>query len=540
MKIFVSQSLSKVGNIEYNFQKILYYYNKAKNSGADLCIFPELMLSGYTCEDLFLKKSFIKKIQHYINKLVEYTSDTALGITTPYPQEGKLYNSLIIAKNKSIIGITSKKQLPNYGIFDEKRYFSESIPKIIQINGYKIGFPICEDLWSEEIVVNLAKQGANFIIAPNASPYEKDKSLQRYSIVEQLFYKINIPIIYLNLFAVEDGIIFDGGSFIYNGSLKNICGIFKEDAALLQYNKSTLKNIHDTITNQKFCYEEEIYSALVTGLRNYLADNSFSTVVLGLSGGVDSALVASIATDAIGKANVQLVMMPYKYTSDLSISDAKATAQMLGINLKIINIEKIISAFLSTIENLNNISYQNLQARVRGNILMSIANNANALLLTTGNKSELLCGYATLYGDMAGGFNPIKDIYKSQIFDLARYRNATTPSLIKILNHQHPVMPESVISKAPSAELAPMQKDSDSIPEYSVLDSILYHYVEEDLGLDEILKIGYESETVKKIVNLVNKYEYKRKQSAPGIKISMRNLEKERRYPITNGYKEYK
>lgn len=528
MKILVCQISPKVGDLEGNYASILRHYKNSINLNADICFFPELAICGYLAEDLFTQDSFLEDIQRNVDKLVAITEHTCLVLPIPILESDcLLYNGVIAAKHGKIIGKTYKRELPNYGIFDEKRYFNKGTPTIITINGQKIGVPICEDIWFDKVCTDLTAKGAKLFLVPNASPYEKEKMQKRLDLVKQRFNETQVPIIYCNQVLGHDGIIFDGRSFCYDGELKIIGKAFKPDQQLVEMvgNKFQCSQTYDS----NLSVYDEIFHAMVLGLRDYVQDNCFEKVLLGLSGGIDSALVALIAKEALGSENVTAYMLPSQFTSDESIEDARELANNLGIDLKSINIEEVFQSFLTTLSKdklieENSITFQNLQSRIRGTILMAKANENNSLLITTGNKSEYATGYATIYGDMNGGFNPIKDIYKTELYALVRH-----------INKKMNIIPKRIITKAPSAELAPGQKDSDSLPEYPILDKILEDYIENCSSLPELSK-KYTPELALRIVKLVKNTEFKRKQSAPGVKISKRNFEKDRRFPITNFY----
>lgn len=535
MKIFAVQAKPLTGDLAHNFGQINKYYDQALEQQLDICFFPELITTGYFAEDLFLKISFIKEVEDRIQALIPKIRETALLLSTPTMIDGQLYNGVLAIQNGQIIGRTLKKHLPNYRLFDEKRYFSSGEPELIKINGVNIGVPICEDIWFSDVCLKLKSMGAEFLLVPNGSPYEKGKFDVRLSMVTQRFEEVNIPIIYLNQVLGQDGIIFDGRSFAFDGQMKYLFETFEEEAKVMEISGGVITQ-DKGIDHVKLPYEDEIYGAMVFGLREYLDHNNMHSIVIGLSGGIDSALVAAIAVDAIGAENVRVVMLPSRYTSSESYEDAEAIAEMLNINYEIIKIDDIVKATKDSIGQISDLAYENLQARTRGLILMAISNSNGSLLITTGNKSENATGYATLYGDMCGAFNPVKDLYKSELFKIAKFRNSHVPKSIKVKHQSYPIMPERVITKPPSAELRDNQKDSDSLPEYELLDSILSLYIEQDLGVNEIISLGFDEVTVKKVVKLVKISEFKRRQSAPGVKLSSRNLERDRRYPITNGY----
>lgn len=527
MKIFVCQIKPEIGNLEKNYLQILRGYEEALIQNCDLCLFPELAISGYMSEDLFLNTQYISDITDYTIKLIDSTKDCALVLPTVINKEGKVFNGTIVAENKKIIGTTFKHNLPNYGIFDEKRYFSSGKPVVIDVKGLKIGIPICEDIWDKKVCRTLKNQGAQLFLVPNGSPYDKFKIKHRINLVEERFKETSIPMIYCNQVVSQDGIVFDGTSFCYDGKMQIIGKSFCQDYNVIEFSAGKFKchTDYDLIHNS----DEEILGAIIFATREYVLNNGFTKVILGLSGGIDSALVAYIAARALGKENVIAYMLPFQYTSKESIDDALELSSNLGIRLHTIPIDGTYNAFDSALEQHlnskdNSITFQNLQSRIRGTILMALANENHSLLLTTGNKSEYAVGYATIYGDMNGAFNPIKDIYKTEIYDLA-----------KKINLDNNIIPERIISRFPSAELAPNQKDSDTLPNYDILDQILVKHIELNESKTELYK-KFAVETVNKVLTLVKNAEFKRRQSAPGVKISTKNFEKDRRYPITNFY----
>ena len=527
MKIFVGQIKSVAGDTKGNLARIKATYQKAINKSCDICLLPELVTSGYLAEDLFFNQDFIDEINDITNKLIAESKKCALILPTIIKDKENLYNGVIVAQNGKIIGQTHKTILPNNSVFDEKRYFTIGTPKLININGKKIGIPICEDIWHKEVCADLKSQGAEIFLVPNASPFEINKFSRRLEQIKKRYEETNIPFVFCNQAHSQDGIVFDGNSFCYDGELSIICNKFCEDNSVILYkhNKFIAKNQYQNSSNVL----EDIYEAMKFGLKSYVEDNGFKKVMLGLSGGIDSALVATICMDALGAENVGAYMLPSNFTSESSINDAKELADFLRINLTELSITKILQVYINELNYQQNkkaedLTYQNLQARIRGTILMAESNKTGALLITTGNKSEYATGYATIYGDMNGAFNPIKDIYKTQIFELAKYRNSISK-----------VIPENIINKPPSAELATNQKDSDSLPDYHLLDKILYSYIELNLTRKKLYTL-FDQTVVNKVIRMVQTSEFKRKQSAPGIKISTKNFEKDRRFPITNLY----
>lgn len=533
MKIYLAQDTPKIGDLEYNYQLIYKHYNKSIELGCDACILPELFLCGYIPSDLLLKQSFIDKITKYIEKLSNISSNTVLLLPTPYVIDKKLYNAVLALQNSEIIGMSLKQNLPNYGIFDEKRYFSSGISSIISINDVKVGVVICEDLWSPNVINQMKNDGAEMIVSTNASPFEIGKVSKRLEIIKSRWEESRLPILYCNQVLGLDGVIYDGSSFAYDGQIKFAMKPFQAGFTTIDFDGNQFSS------SEVYSYTEidMVYGAIVLGVREYFKSTGFNSCVIGLSGGIDSALVAAIASDALGSENVLTVMMPSKFTSKSSFDDA---AEFLKRSPKIlsrtISIEGMLDASVNAISELSQTAYENLQARIRGNILMSISNTENRLLLTTGNKSEIATGYCTLYGDMCGAFNPIKDLYKTKVIDICNWRNKNLPLSIDVFNGLLDVIPETIISKDPTAELRDNQKDSDALPSYDVLDKILYMYIECDLNEDDIIKVGFEANVVKKVINLVNISEYKRWQSAPGVKVTNQSFIKDRRYPISISY----
>lgn len=536
LRIAVGQISPRVGALEENFQQIKYLYEKYSSQGsnkADILILPELATCGYLAQDLLLKRSFIEDIFSQVERLAPIITDVALLLSTPWLyRNGRIYNTILALQNREIIGYTFKKELPNYGIFDEKRYFASGEPEIIEINGFKIGIPICEDIWRPEVCRQLKIQKADLFIVPNGSPFERGKHAKRIAKVKDRFNDTKIPLIYCNQVLGHDGIIFDGKSFCYDGTLKQIAPAFKTHDTIVELQDN--KFITTDFSEEASSSQADIYEAMKLGLKDYVLQNGFKKVILGISGGIDSAIVACICADSLGAENVTGYMLPSRFSSAESKQDAIALADNLGIKIEEISISATVEQMVADIYQMPDnkkfnwqdadLTIQNLQSRLRGCILMAKSNSDNALLITTGNKSEYATGYATLYGDMNGAFNPIKDIYKTEIYDLAVYRNSIKCDI-----------PANIIEKEPSAELSPNQKDSDNLPEYQLLDQILYAYIEDNLSYSKLIK-KFPQETVDRVVKLVNIAEYKRNQSAPGVKISSREFGRDRRYPITNHY----
>ncbi|MEK6733606.1 MAG: NAD+ synthase [Pseudomonadota bacterium] len=526
LNITIVQANFIVGDIKNNVDKIISIYQQITQTTnkiiPDLIVFSELAITGYPAEDLYLQPYFQEIAFLELERLKTAITKTAIIVGNIAPTNSKPVNKAYLIKDSKIIDIASKYHLPNYGVFDEQRYFTPEIyNQVFQLKGHNVGVLICEDMWFLSRVDSLIKQGAKLVIVINASPFNIEKDKKRKALAKNICQKYEIDFIYANQIGGQDELVFDGGSFAFNSKAEQIANLsyFKEEIANIKWNES----------NRRFnslSQTEAIYQALTLGLKDYVHKNKFKKVLLGLSGGIDSALTAAIAVDALGPDNVVAIMLPSKYTSKESLIDAEKLAQTLNIELKNIPIEEITNSIRKTLSNSidleqGSITDQNIQARTRGLLLMSLSNQLGFLLLSTGNKSENAVGYSTLYGDMCGGFNPLKDIYKTQVFELAKYRK----------------LPKEIIEKAPSAELCYDQKDQDSLPEYILLDKILFHLIEENLSKKEIIAKGYDSVIVEKISYLLKRAEYKRRQSAPGPIISTRSLNLERRYPITNSYK---
>lgn len=533
-KIALAQYSPVIGHIQHNAQQMLQQAQQAQQQGADIVLFPELALIGYPAEDLLLRPSLATRIQQGLATLQQAKDILIVAGYVHVDESGQRYNSAMLMKNGEILGIYHKQNLPNYGVFDEKRYFDVGHQHLIfEHAGHKFGILICEDIWVEKNTQQLVKLGVDTILVLNASPYEAGKPQQRQELIQKLAAKYKVRIAYVNQVGGQDDLIFDGASTVINldGQVAAQAKLTEQQLLLVDYDIEAKAYIPqekpktlDTIP--------EIYQLLVMSVRDYVNHSGFRGVVLGLSGGIDSALTLAIAVDALGADRVQAVMMPYKYTANISVEDAAAQAQRLGITFGIAEINPIVSGYLKTLypffgNGAADTTEENLQARSRGTLLMALSNKFGNLVLSTGNKSELAVGYCTLYGDMVGGFAPLKDVYKTIVFELAKYRNSI---------EETPVIPERVIVRPPSAELRPDQTDQDSLPPYDVLDAILYMYIEEDLSQDSIISKGFDAETVKRVIGLVDRNEYKRRQGTIGPRISSRAFGRERRYPIVNGW----
>lgn len=524
LSLTLAQLNPVVGDIAGNAAKILDVW---KNSSADLVVFAEMVICGYPPEDLVLKPGFIDTVHQHIEQLCKDSEGfgAAALISCPWRIDGNVYNAVHVIQGGKIVHTQTKHHLPNYGVFDEYRVFkSGPLPAPFEFNGQKLGILICEDMWYPNVAVHLKDAGAELFIIPNGSPFEVTKDETRVDIARKRIQETGLPIVYVNQVGGQDELVFDGASFVMgtDGDILFQAPEFEEGVYNITLDGSTVSSEAST---ENLSGAEELYGALKLGLRDYIGKNGFPGLVLGLSGGIDSALAATIAVDALGPERVQCVMMPSPYTSQDSLDDAKAVADNLGCDYEIIPIEQAMNAFEGTIDNLNGIAHENMQSRVRGLILMSLSNMSGKMVLSNGNKSEMAVGYATLYGDMCGGYNVIKDLYKMQVYALAEWRNT-----------QGTVIPERILTKAPTAELKDNQTDQDSLPPYEILDGILECLIEEDLSVADIVKRGFEKETVLQVWKLLDRAEYKRRQSAPGVKITSRNFGRDRRYPITNHY----
>ena len=526
IRIQIAQFNPIVGDIKLNAQKMLDLSIEANNAGAHLIIFPELALTGYPPEDLLFRDGFINQVKDEITNFCNLApSDISILFGAPNKTDDFLFNSAYLIQNNRIINIYNKQELPNYGVFDEKRYFSSGDDSFVfECQNTKIGVLICEDQWVEGPISNLCQSNIDIVVSLNASPFQLNKQSERINICKNYALKFDITFIYVNMVGGQDEVVFDGNSFIVNnqGDVSLQLPAFKE---------LSVSHIDTTFTPSLVSNESLIYSAIVLATKDYIQKNTFGGALIGLSGGIDSALTLAIAVDAIGAENVHAIMMPYQFTSDMSLTDSELQAETQGVEFSSIDIHSMVDSFnLSLSDQFRNTSRdtteENIQSRVRGTLLMALSNKSHKLVLATGNKSEMAVGYATLYGDMCGGFAPLKDISKTMVYKLAKYRNTLSD-----------VIPERVITRPPSAELAPDQVDQDSLPSYDILDDILMRFVEQKQSVNEIIENGHNSEDVIKITSLILRNEYKRRQSAPGPKISSNAFGKERRYPMTSKFK---
>lgn len=524
-----------VGDVPGNAAKIIDYANRARDElQADLVVFPELSVCGYPPEDLLFHSGLRKNVENAIASIRESVRGIAILIGFPEYEDDHIYNTAAVFLDGKLQCHYRKQKLPNYSVFDEERYFTAGKkPAVFALNGIRIGLNICEDVWRPEPLRASRSAGAECIIAINGSPFETGSQAHREKEVRARVAEIEVPVVYLNMVGGQDELVFDGGSFVLDaaGDVVFRAPLFEEglhkvvltaDGAGITATSSGVVEFLST--------EESVYKALVTGTHDYVGKHGFPGVVIGLSGGIDSALVLAIACDALGAESVRVVMMPFRYTSNMSQEDAQKQAAAMGVRYDVIPIAAMYDATLAQLETVfvgreEGVTEENIQARCRGLLLMAISNKTGRMLLTTGNKSEMAVGYATLYGDMAGGFAPIKDCSKSLVYRLARYRNTLGECI-----------PERVITREPSAELRADQKDSDSLPDYGVLDPILEAFIEEDLSVDEIAARGFDRDTVIRVLEMVKRNEYKRRQAPPGIRISGRAFGRDWRYPITSGY----
>ncbi len=536
-----------VGDLSANAELARTAREAAHSQSADLVVFSELFVAGYPPEDLVLRPAFVAACMETVRSLAKITEDggPALIVGTPWGENGKVYNAVALLAGGKVEALRYKVDLPNYSVFDEKRNFAAgAMPGPVNFKGVRLGIPICEDIWTEAVTECLAENGAELFIVPNGSPFTLKKRAQRENVAVARVVETGLPLLYVNQVGGQDELVFDGASFALNqgGKLAAQLTAWETSIAMTEWRREPegwacvsgpLASVEEG--------HEAAYLACVTGLRDYVEKNRFPGVVLGLSGGVDSALCAAMAVDALGPARVHCLMMPYRFTSNASLSDAAACAQALRSRYDIVPIHPAVEGFDAMLQPLfkgleSGLAEENLQSRIRGTTLMAVSNKFGGMVVTTGNKSEVSAGYATLYGDMNGGFNPVKDLYKTQVYALSRYRNEARPK--GCLGPEGVVIPENIITKAPTAELRENQTDQDSLPPYDELDDILEGLVDREEPLSEIVKRGHAPETVKKVERLLYLSEYKRRQSAPGVKITERNFGRDRRYPIVNRFRE--
>jgi NAD+ synthase (glutamine-hydrolysing) len=527
-RVAIAQVNPTVGDLEGNADKVIDYIKKAREKGASIVVFPELVITGYPPKDLVLKPSFVKKNLEELERISKEARGIAAVVGFVDEKEGSIYNAAALLADGEIIGIQHKSHLPNYDVFDEQRYFKEAEEcHIFTFGDTKLGINICEDIWVDHgPPEEQAKKGARLLINISASPFHAGKFQVREELLSRRAKEAGVPVIYCNLVGGQDDLVFDGGSYVFSGKGELIAqaGRFQEDLLVSDLKTPLPPKKRDVI--------EDIHRALCLGLSDYVRKNGFRKVVIGLSGGIDSSLVATLAAEALGPENVLGVSMPSPYTSDGSIEDARDLADNLGIAFKIIPIFGILDAYLGSLREQfkglkPDVTEENIQARIRGNILMALSNKFGSLVLSPGNKSETAVGYTTLYGDMSGGLAVISDVPKTTVYKLARY-----------INKDREVIPERVLEKEPTAELKPGQKDTDSLPPYEVLDPILHAYIEDNKSTEEIINMGFDAALVRDIVHRVDHNEYKRQQAAPGIRITPKAFGPGRRMPITNRWRE--
>ncbi len=529
LKLAMAQLNWVVGDIEGNCERMLSIV-KAQEE-ADLVIFSELALCGYSPEDLLFRPDFQQRCETQLTRLEQASKKIAIVVGHPWWQNGKIYNALSFFYKGELQARYFKQQLPNYGVFDEKRYFQQGNERcVVPFKGYHLGLLICEDIWINEPIDALKQAGADLVLSINASPYNREKPHVRTQLIKEHCQRTHLPVIYLNQIGGQDELVFDGCSKVFDerGTITHRLAAFDEQTAIVEFDELNIIPMADPAP--ELSPLAQVYQALVLATRDYVTKNGFKGAILGLSGGIDSGLTVAIAADALGKESVQAVMMPFRYTSEMSIHDAKEQADLLGVEFDTVSIEPMFDAFMAQLAPIfkgtaADTTEENLQARCRAVILMAMSNKRRRLVLTTSNKSESAVGYSTLYGDMAGGFDVLKDVPKTLVFELSKYRNTLSPAI-----------PQRVIDRPPSAELAPGQTDQDNLPPYDILDAILEGYVEQDKSVSDLVAAGFDEATVRKVIKLVDINEYKRRQAPVGPRITSRNFGKDRRYPITSGF----
>ena len=552
LRVALAQINPTVGDLAANAALIIESAKAAKDGGAHIVVFPEMVLTGYPVEDLALRPSFQDGSKKALAALATQLDSEIVSIVGYLDQvDGKPQNMVAVISGGEVKARYAKCHLPNYGVFDEYRNFKAgSSTLVVRIHGVDVGIAICEDLWIDGgITAQLAARNPGLVLVPNGSPFERNKDDVRLALVTKRAREAKAPLVYVNMTGGQDDLVFDGDSIVVDhaGAVIARAPQFEDGVMLVDIDVEVGTSKPDVVISEipvviekalipgiahRLGDEEEIWNAIVVGLRDYVSKNGFTSVLVGLSGGIDSALVTALAIDALGSDRVHAVAMPSKYSSEHSIADAKDMAERTSIGFRVVEIQSMVDAFRKEVE-LTGLAEENLQARVRGTTLMGISNQEGHLVLATGNKSELACGYSTLYGDAVGGYAPIKDIYKVDVWALSQWRNQAA-----IAAGQTPPIPENSITKAPSAELRPDQKDSDSLPEYEILDKVLIAYVDEDMGHDELIAAGFDKDLVKRVIAMVDKAEYKRRQYPPGTKVSKRAFGKDRRLPMTSKWRE--
>lgn len=534
LRVVLAQLNMLVGDIEGNTCKVIECAQKARSEyRANIIVFPELTLCGYPPEDLLLRESMMLRIEKALEQLAAAGGGIDMALGLPAMGDKGLENQAVVIRDGNIICRHAKRYLPNYQVFDEKRYFVPGTGySVFECLGVKIGLTVCEDIWFPDPAADVAAAGARFILNLNASPFHLYQHDYRLDVVSQRVRETGLPVVYVNQAGGQDELVFDGSSFVMNPdtSLAMTAVSHEESLSLAEFDTGSGQFVRGAFHDNK-TLEARVYDTLVTGVRDYVNKNGFKGVVLGLSGGIDSALVLAIAVDALGCDRVDAVMMPFRYTSPISLEDAETEARTLGVNYRILPIEPVFNSFMETLKEefkgkARDTTEENLQSRCRGVLLMAISNKKGYLVLTTGNKSEMAAGYTTLYGDMAGGFDVLKDVPKTLVYRLSRYRNSLSPTI-----------PQRVIDRPPSAELAPNQIDEDNLPPYDDLDKILELYIEQDRSAEYITEQGFDRDTVYQVLRLVDVNEYKRRQAPVGVRITPRGFGRDRRYPITSGWK---
>ncbi|MFU9002807.1 NAD+ synthase [Proteus sp. TSJ240517] len=529
LKLTMAQLNWVVGDIEGNCERMLSTVKAQEDT--DLVMFSELALCGYSPEDLLFRPDFQQRCETQLTRLEQASKKTAIVVGHPWWQNGKIYNALSFFYKGELQARYFKQQLPNYGVFDEKRYFQQGNERcVVPFKGYHLGLLICEDIWINEPIDALKQAGADLVLSINASPYNREKPHVRTQLIKEHCQRTHLPVIYLNQIGGQDELVFDGCSKVFDerGTITHRLAAFDEQTTIVEFDELNIIPMADPAP--ELSPLAQVYQALVLATRDYVIKNGFKGAILGLSGGIDSGLTVAIAADALGKESVQAVMMPFRYTSEMSIHDAKEQADLLGVEFDTVSIEPMFDAFMAQLapmfkDTAADTTEENLQARCRAVILMAMSNKRRRLVLTTSNKSESAVGYSTLYGDMAGGFDVLKDVPKTLVFELSKYRNTLSPAI-----------PQRVIDRPPSAELAPGQTDQDNLPPYDILDAILEGYVEQDKSVFDLVAAGFDEATVRKVIKLVDINEYKRRQAPVGPRITSRNFGKDRRYPITSGF----
>lgn len=537
LKIILAQLNYCVGDIEGNSKKIIENIELAKSEyHADCIVFTELALIGYPPEDLIFRAKINERIKKCVRRIQDVTKNIIVVIGTPWIDQNEIYNAALVLRDEQIVARYYKKILPNYSVFDEERYFSSGTETcLFEIDGVNFGLTICEDVWDSEPVKQCKQSGADLVISINASPFHEHKQNERIQVVTQQVIDNHLPVFYVNQVGGQDELVFDGGSFVVDNQQKLIAeaAICEEELLLIEYVSGLKKFSANNMLAKNHNENDAVYRVLQLGLKDYVNKNGFKGGLIGLSGGIDSALALTLAVDALGADHVHAVMMPTQFTSDMSLEDAQLLANNLGVKYSVIEIESIMNSFKDALEEMfqgtkRDTTEENIQARIRGTLLMAISNKFGYMVISTGNKSEMAVGYATLYGDMAGGFAPLKDVPKMKVFELSKYRNTLSD-----------VIPQRIIERPPSAELSLNQIDEDSLPPYEILDQILELFIEQDSSRDEITARGFDEDIVSRVIEMVFRNEYKRRQAPPGVKITKRAFGKDRRYPITSGVLSY-